>query len=228
MPTRIVSIAALLVMGLVLAPATVSHAQSPRTHARDQSLGQWNTTCRTVWGNSAMTITFGSDGSWARDTCSAIVNDSNSLNQYQYFPLDQPRPGRIQCAYIYTYGGYWLQERAPYTQGYAGAAQVAVRDDLSYDDAGLADGACGSFGQIADSYNYDHGFNTSADPLAPIQQCNGCSGGGGGGAQFMAGNITAQVPNTLKAKHSHKKAVVCISNPHKGMSNPQHLPSCKH
>lgn len=200
---RYIMVAALAALLALSGPARPAHA--------DQNLGQWAVTCRAVWGNSTMTITFGSDGPWARQACSSVVDNPDSNNQWAYYPLDQPRPGVVHCAEIYTYGGYWLKERYPFTQGYSGAAQIAVRDDVAYDGTDLSATACGSVIGAADVYNENHGYNTSDAPLAPIQQCNGCGMGGGGGGGPVAGNI-GQLPGSLKAKRPARKPKTCYTN----------------
>jgi len=209
---------ALIALLLILAPAKTARASSPH----DQALGTWADTCRLNWQYSALTITFGSDSNWATTTCDAIEQDQS--NQYVYFPLTAPRPGDVQCAYIYTYSGYWLKEQYPYTAGYTGAVQIAVRDDLAYDDASLSQTACGSIQQAADNYNLNHGYNTSDNPLATVMECTACGGGGGGGSTIGA---LPQLPTAPKAKHPARKPAHCLSY-YKGEPNPQHLPICKH
>ncbi len=203
MTKRTYILAAALATLIALAPTLPAHA--------DQNLGYWNDSCRAVWGNSAMTLTFASDGSWAGQACNSVINNSDPSNLYQSYPFNADRPGTVQCAEIFTYGGYWLKEQYPYTQRYTGSAQIAVRDDLSYDAADLSGTACGSVIGAADSYNTEHGYNTSDNPLATIQQCQQmCSGGGGGGGP-VAGMI-GSLPGTPKAKHPVRKPKSCYTD----------------
>jgi hypothetical protein len=202
------TIAAGVIVALVALLPGLAHAQ---TRSSDYNLGYWAVTCRLQWQGSDETITLGSDGGWARTACDGIAGNTSPDNQYVYYPLTQPRPGTVQCAYIYTYGGYWLTERPPY-QGYTGSAQIAVRDD---DGSPVGQAACSSVGGQADAFNSNHGFNIADNPLAPIQECTQCGGGGGGGGAPVTGSLTTSLPGAPKAKHPHKKPPVYVNGKRK-------------
>lgn len=193
-----------LLLAIPASPAAV-HAQGRgRARLADVNLGYWAQTCRAQYEYSGLTITFGSDGSWAPVACNNL-EDTNT--NYHPFPLTESRPGGVQCAEIYTYGGYWLLEKPPYTQGYTGQAQIAVRDDPYQDGADLSSAVCGSIIESADQSNAQNGFNSSADPLAPIQECTQCGGGGGAGAP--APSAISSLPKAPRAKKKAQKPLHC-------------------
>jgi len=193
-----------LLLAIPVAPAVV-HAQSgERTRSADVNLGYWAQTCRAQYEYSGLTITFGSDGLWAPTTCNNL--EDTNLN-YHPFPLTERRPGSVQCAEIYTYGGYWLLEKPPYTQGYTGQAQIVVRDDPYQDGADLAATVCNSIIASADQSNAQNGFNSSADPLALVQDCSGCGGGGGG---VPPPSAVSSLPKAPRATKKAQKPVHCL------------------
>jgi len=191
---------------LITLPASVGvvRAQSgERTRSADVNLGYWAQTCRAQYEYSELTITFGSDGLWAPTTCNNL--EDTNLN-YHPFPLTERRPGTVQCAEIYTYGGYWLLEKPPYTQGYTGQAQIVVRDDPYQDGADLPATVCNSVIASADQSNAQNGFNSSADPLAPVQDCSGCGGGGGPPPP----SAVSSLPKAPRAIKKAQKPVHCL------------------
>ena len=192
---------------LLTLPASVGvvRAQSgERTRSADVNLGYWAQTCRAQYEYSGLTITFGSDTSWAPSAC---VNLEDANSNYHPFPLTERRPGSVQCAEIYTYSGYWLLEKPPYTQGYTGQALMAVRDDLAQDGPDLSTIVCNSIIASADQANAQNGFNSSADPFAPVQDCSGCGGGGGGAPPPSA---VSSLPKSPRATKKAQKPVHCL------------------
>jgi len=225
-------IAAVLGVLLGLTPAmlqaTPAHAQTHRGLLRTacppndpEHLGCWDDVCPVEWGQTTLTITFASDNyagrpyGWAAQACNAIAGSSDPNNQYVHINLAQPRPGAPVCVFGFTYGGYWLREHAPYH--FTGQAQIAIRQDTTYDDPSLGSVACSSFEDAANNYNVTHGFNYVDDPTGAI--CGNCGrggGSGGGGSGGSSGPPAGALPATgipvtgLKAKRHVKKPLVCI------------------
>lgn len=216
---------AFIALALALAMTAPSSLTSP-IHAaapHDQNIGYWEYTCRVDQINTYETITVGADVSgplgnvsgFAARLCTAFVNvASNAYNNgYESFPLNQPRPGEIQCSYIYRYGGYWQLLQPPYSD-IRGATLITVRDTAddtlpgSSTTYGVAD--CGSIGSQLDQINAQNGYNTTDQPLALSQTCVGCSGGGGGTGN--AGGFAGTLPKPPKAKRPAQKPLKCIVN----------------
>jgi hypothetical protein len=154
----------LMAATLALSVPATTHAASPR----DQNVGYWNYTCRGQQYGTDETITVGADTTWAQRVCASIENDPSG--NYVPFPLQEPRPGDIQCGFIFRYGGYWEQLRPPY-EGYYGFAQIVGRDD---DWSNYGSNDCEALTWQLDDHNARHGYNTADTPLVTIQECAAC------------------------------------------------------
>lgn len=215
------ALVALILALAMTAPGGVTlHVHAAVPH--DQNIGQWDYTCRVDQINTYETITVGADGRgpmgnqsyFAAGLCNAFLNAaSNSYNSgYEMFPLTQPRPGTIQCSYVYRYGGYWELLRPPYANS-LGADIISIRDtpdDASRADSsetyGLAD--CYAIGSQLDQINARNGYNSTAQPLAPVETCSQC---GGGGAAGPSSGFNGTLPKPPKAKHPAKKPLHCVT-----------------
>ncbi len=212
-------VALILALAMTMPGSVASHvhAASPR----DQNIGQWDYTCRVDQINTYETITVGSDvrgplgnlSYFAAGLCNAFLNAaSNSYNNgYEMFPLTQPRPGNAQCAYVYRYGGYWEALRPPYADS-RGAVIISIRDTpddtaISGSSATYGQADCGGISAQLDNINAQNGYNTTDQPLAPIESCTGCGGGGGGPSSGFNGTL----PKPPKAKHPAKKPLHCVT-----------------
>ena len=202
-----------------LGTVSLVHAAIPH----DQNIGVWDYTCRVDQVNTSETITVGADTSgplgnvsgFAVRLCNAFVNVAATTynNGYEVFPLTQSRPGIILCSYVYRYGGYWGLLRPPYINN-TGAAIITVRDtqsDVGADNSGRTYGQadCDAIGSQLDQINAQNGYNSTDDPLAPIQSCTACGGGGGGPSSGFSGAL----PKPPKARHPARKPIVCVTNP---------------
>jgi hypothetical protein len=211
----------ILVLALtMIAPSGVSspvHAATPH----DQNVGQWDYTCRVDQINTYETITVGADthgplgnlSYFAAGLCNAFlrVTPTGYNNGYEMFPLTQPRPGNIQCGYVYRYGGYWELLRPPYANS-MGAGIITVRDNNddtaisgSSETYGQAD--CLAIGTQLDNINAQNGYNTTDQPLATVESCAACGGGGGSGP---SSGFNGALPKPPKAKHPAKKPIKCV------------------
>lgn len=188
-PRGLAFIALILTLIVPSSLGTVSLVHAAIPH--DQNVGFWDYTCRVDQVNTYETITVGADTSgplgnvsgFGARLCNAFLNATATTynSGYEVFPLTQPRPGIILCSYVYRYGGYWELLRPPYINN-TGAAIITVRDadnDLVGDNLGNTYGQedCFGIGSQLDQINEQYGYNTTDNPLAPVQTCSACGGG---------------------------------------------------